>query len=105
MTGKPCEKLSSQSSQNEATLRVRPRGQSLLWTLGFEAQDREVPDPDFYMPDGQGKRLSESHQMYTTEKTPEDNPGVLVKLPNLEKKYGTSMFLMDKSQDIYMSLA
>ena len=34
--------------------------------------------------------------MYTTERTPEDNPGVLVKLSNLEKKYGTSMFLMDK---------
>ena len=59
-------------------------------------QDRKVPDPDFYMPDRQGKRLSESYQMYTTERTPEDNPGVLVKLPNLEKKYGTSMFLMDK---------
>ena len=48
------------------------------------------------MPDGQGKRLSESYQMYTTEKTPEDNPGVLVKLPRLEKKYRTSIFLMDK---------
>ena len=48
------------------------------------------------MPDGQGKKLSESYQMYTTERTPEDNPGVLVKLPNLEKKYGTSMLLMDK---------
>ena len=82
--------------QNGAALKIKPQGQSLLWTLGFEAQDREVPDPDFYMPDGQGKRLSESYQMYTTERTPEDNPGVLVKLPNLEKKYGTSMFLMDK---------
>ena len=48
------------------------------------------------MPDRQGKRLSESYQMHTTERTPEDNPGVLVNLPNLEKKYGTSMFLMDK---------
>ena len=82
--------------QNGAALKIKPQGQSLLWTLGFEAQDREVPDPDFYVPDGQGKRLSESYQMYTTERTPEDNLGVLVKLPNLEKKYGTSMFLMDK---------
>ena len=49
-------------------------GQSLLKTLGFQAQDREVPDPDFYMPDGQGKRLSESYQMYKAERTPEDNP-------------------------------
>ena len=48
------------------------------------------------MPDGQGKKLSETYQMYTTERTPKDNPGVLVKLPNLENKYGTSMFLIDK---------
>ena len=82
--------------QNGAALKVKPQGQSLLQTLGFEAQDKGTPDPDFYMPDGQDKRLSETYQMYTTERTPEDNPGVLVKLPNLEKKYGTSMFLMDK---------
>ena len=53
--------------QNGAALRVRPQGWSLLRTLGFEAQD-EVPGPDFYMPDGQGKKLSESYQMYMTEK-------------------------------------
>ena len=82
--------------QNGAALRLRPQGWSLLRTLGFDAQNKEVPHPDFYMPDGQGKKLSESYQMYTTEKTPEDNPGVLVKLSNLEKKYGTSMCLMDK---------
>ena len=90
--------------QNGAALKVKSQGQSLLWTLGFEVQDREVPDPDFYMPDGQGKRLSESYQMYTTERTPEDNSGVLVKLPNLEKKYGTTMFLMDKkSRHLYVA--
>ena len=56
------------------------------------------------MPDRQGKRLSEMYQMYTTKKTPKDNPGVLVKLPNLEKKYGTSMFLMDKkSRHLYIA--
>ena len=54
------------------------------------------------MPDGQGRRLSESYQMYIAERTPEDNPGVLVKLPNLEKRYGTSMYLMDrKSGHLY----
>ena len=76
---------------------MRPQGWSLLRTLGFEAQDEETQGPDFYMPDGQGKKLSESYQMYMTEKTPEDNPGVLVKLPNLEKKYETSMYLMDRN--------
>ena len=79
--------------QNGAALKVKPQRQSLLQTSGF---DKGAPDPNFYMPDGQGKRLSELYQMYTTERTPKDNPEVLVKLPNLEKKYGTSMFLMDK---------
>ena len=56
------------------------------------------------MPDGQGKKLSKSYQMHTTEKTPEDNPGVLVKLSNLEKKYGMSMYLMDrKSGHLYVT--
>ena len=82
--------------QNRTNLKVKPQGQSLLQMLGFEVQDKGAPDPDFYMPDGQGKRLSESYQMYTTERTPKDNPGVLVKLPNLKKKYGMTMFLMDR---------
>ena len=56
------------------------------------------------MPDGQGKKLSESYQMYTTEKTSKDNPGVFVKWSNLEKKYGTSMYLMDrKSGHLYIT--
>ena len=82
--------------QNGAALKIKFQGQSLLRTVGFDTQGKEVPDPDFYMPDRQGKRLSELYQMYTTERNPEDNLGVLVKLPNLEKKYGTSIYLMDK---------
>ena len=49
--------------QNGATLKVKPQGQSLLQTLGFKVQDKGAPDPDFYILDGQGKRLSESYQM------------------------------------------
>ena len=64
--------------------------------LGFGPQKVEEPDPDFYMPDGQGKRLSESYQMFTNEQTPEGNPGVIVKLTNLVTKYGTPFYLMDK---------
>ena len=90
--------------QNGTALKVKPQGQSLLQTLGFEVQDKGAPDPDFYMPDVQGKRLSEMYQMYMTKRTPKDNPGVLVKLPSLEKKYGTSMFLMDKkSRHLYIA--
>ena len=48
------------------------------------------------MPDGKGSKLSETHCMYTAEKTPEDNPGLLVKLDNWERKYGTSIYLLDK---------
>ena len=90
--------------QNGAALRVKPQGWSLLRTLGFEAQDEETQGPDLYMPDGQGKKLSESYQMYMTEKTPEDNQGFFVKLSNLDKKYGMSMYLMDrKSGHLYIT--
>ena len=81
---------------NGADLKVKPQETNLLKTLGFDAQEGGELEPDFYMPDGKGSKLSESHCMYTTEKTPEDNPGVLVKLDNLGKKYGTFMYLLDK---------
>ena len=90
--------------QNGAALRVRPQGWSLLRTLGFEAQDEAIQGLDLYMPDGQGTKLSKSYQMHMTEKTPEDSPGVFVKLSNLEKKFGTSMYLMDrKSGHLYIT--
>ena len=41
--------------------------------------------------------------MFTNEQTPEGNPGVIVKLSNLVKKYGTSIYLMDrKSGHLYV---
>ena len=71
--------------------------------LGFGLEKVEEKDPDFYMPDGQGKKLSKSFQMFTNEQTPERNPGVIVKLSNLEKKYGTFIYLMDrKSGHLYI---
>ena len=71
--------------------------------LGFGPEEVEEKDPDFYMPDGQGKKLSESFQMFTNEQTLEGNPGVIVKLSNLVKKYGTSIYLMDrKSGHLYI---
>ena len=39
------------------------------------------------MPDGRGGKLSETQCMFTPERTPEDNPGVIVKLDNLKGKY------------------
>ena len=41
--------------------------------------------------------------MFTNEQTPEGNPGVIVKLTNLVKKYGTPFYLMDrKSGHLYV---
>ena len=52
--------------------------------------------PDFYLPDGKGLRLSEVYQINTTEKSPEGHPAVLVILENLRAKYNTKYFLLDK---------
>ena len=86
----------TEALQNGDALKVNPQGGALMEALGFGPQKVEENDPDFYMPDGQGKRLSESYQMFTNERTPEGNPGVIVKLTNLVKKYGTPFYLMDK---------
>ena len=52
--------------------------------------------PDFYLPDGKGSRLSEVYQIKTTEKSPEGHPTVLIVLENLRAKYNTKYFLLDK---------
>ena len=89
--------------QNGDALKINPQGGSMMEALGFGLERVEEKDPDFYMPDGQGKKLSESYQMFTNEQTPEGNPGVIVKLSNRVKKYGTSIYLMDrKSGHLYV---
>ena len=93
----------TEALQNGDALKINPQGGSLMKALGFGPEKVEEKDPDFYMPDGQGKKLSESYQMFTNEQTPEGNPGVIVKLSNLVKKYGTSIYLMDrKSGHLYV---
>ena len=82
--------------QNGDALKVNPQGGALMEALGFGPSKVEEDDPDFYMPDGQGKKLSETYQMFTNEQTPEGNPGVIVKLTNLVKTYRTPFYLMDK---------
>ena len=81
---------------NGAALRVEPKETSLLKMIGFEAQEEVNLEPDFYMPDGKGGKLSDTDCMYTTNSTPEGNPGVMVQLDNLKGKYGTSILLLDK---------
>ena len=88
---------------NGAALKVEPKETSLLKMLGFEAQEERNLEPDFYMPDGRGGKLSETQCMFTPERTPEDNPGVIVKLENLKEKYGTALYLLDKrSGNLYV---
>ena len=38
--------------------------------------------------------------MFTNEQTPEGNLGVIVKLTNLVKKYGTPFYLMDRKSGL-----
>ena len=88
---------------NGAALKIELKETSLLKMLGFEAQAERNLEPDFYMPDDRGGKLSETQCMFTPEKTPEDNPGVIVKLDNLKEKYGTSLYLLDKrSGNLYV---
>ena len=93
----------TEALQNADALKVNPQGGALMEALGFGPDRVEENDPDFYMPDGQGKRLSETYQMFTNEQTPEGNPVVIVKLTNLVKKYGSPFYLMDrKSGHLYV---
>ena len=77
-------------------MKVNPQGGALMEALGFGPNKVDEEDPDFFMPDGQGGKLSETYQMATNELTPEGNPGVIVKLTNLVKNYGSPFYLMDK---------
>ena len=89
--------------QNGDALKVNPQGGALMEALGFGPERVEEQDPDFYMPDGQGKKLCETYQMFTNEQTLEGNPGVIVKLSKLVKKYRTPFYLMDrKSGHLYV---
>ena len=93
----------TEALQNGDALKVNPQGGALMEALGFGPEKMEEKDPDFYMPDGQGSKLSESYQMFTNEQVLEGNPGVIVKLSNLVEKYGTAFYLMDrKSGHLYV---
>ena len=88
---------------NGAALRVEPKETSLLKMIGFEAQEEINLEPDFYLPDGKGGKLSDAKCTFTTNSTPGGNPGVVAQLDNLKEKYGASMFLLDKrSGNLYV---
>ena len=50
---------------------VRPK---MMSTQTKTTSNQEPIQPDFYLPDGKGSRLSEVHQIKTEEKSPEGHP-------------------------------
>ena len=66
-------------------------------TTQTKTSTQQMPiQPDFYLPDGKGSRLSEEHQIKTAEKSPEGHPTFLLTLENLRAKYITKYFLLDR---------
>ena len=47
----------TETLQNGDALKINPQGGSMMEVLGFGLEKVEEKDPDFYMPDGQGKKL------------------------------------------------
>ena len=83
----------TQNIMGTSVVTVRPT----IKTMQAKTSTQQAPiQPDFYLPDGKGSRLSEVYQIKTTEKSPEGHPAVLIVLENLRAKYNTKYFLLDK---------
>ena len=87
---------------NGTALRVKPKETSLLKMIGFEAQEEVNLEPDFYMPDGKWGKLSDAKCMFTTNSTPEGNPGVVVQLDNLKENMEHPCFFLTRGQETCM---
>ena len=83
----------TQNIMGTSVITVKPKAK----TTQTKMSTQQMPiQPDFYLPDGKGSRLSEVYQIKTTEKSPEGHPTVLIVLENLRAKYNTKYFLLDK---------
>ena len=81
----------AQNIMGTSVVTVKPK------TMQTKTSTQQIPiQPDFYLPDGKGSRLSEVHQIRTTEKSPEGHPAVLLTLENLRAKYNTKYFLFNR---------
>ena len=70
----------TQNIMETSVVMVKPKTK----TTQTKMSTQQMPiQPDFYPPDGKGSRLSEVHQIKTTEKSPEGHPAVLLVLENL----------------------
>ena len=83
----------TQNIMGTSVITVKPKAK----TMQTKTSMQQMPiQPDFYLPDGKGLRLSEVYQIKTMEKSPEGHPAVLIVLENLRAKYNTKYFLLDK---------
>ena len=83
----------TQNIMGTSVVTVKPK----VKTMQTKMSTQQVPiQPDFYLPNGKGLRLSEVYQIKTTEKSPEGHSAVLIILENLKAKYNTKYFLLDK---------
>ena len=83
----------TQNIMGTSVITVKPKAK----TTQTKTSTQQMPiQPDFYLPDGRESRLSEVHQIKTTEKSPEGHPTVLIVLKNIRTKYNTKYFLLDK---------
>ena len=83
----------TQNIMGTSVVTVKPKTK----TTQTKTSTQQMPiQPDFYLPDGEGSRLSEVHQIKTTERSPEGHPAVLLALENLRAKYNTKYFLLDR---------
>ena len=83
----------TQNIMGTSVVMVKPKPKSTQTKMSTQ----QMPiQPDFYLPDGKGSRLSEVHQIKTTEKSPEGHPAVLLALENLRAKYNAKYLLLDR---------
>ena len=83
----------TQNVMGTSVITIKPKAKTMQTKMSMQ----QMPiQPDFYLPDGRGSRLSEVYQIKTTEKSPGGHPTVLIVLENLRAKYNTKYFLLDK---------
>ena len=79
----------TQNIMGTSVVTVKPKAQTMQTKMSTQ---QVAIQPDFYLPNGKGLRLSEIHQIKTTEKSPEGHPTVLIVLENLRAKYKHQIF-------------
>ena len=89
----------TQNIMGTSVITVKPK----IKTTQTKMSTQQMPiQPDFYLSDGKGSRLSEVHQIKTTVKSPEGHPAVLLILENLRAKYNTKYYLLDSVFRIFI---